>query len=529
MRRFGILSGFSMAFVVGACAIGTVGCNSDDESSMPDVSDVSSGPEARAIAHVQFDQARALSDANQDFSVHSIVTDVDGTEHVHLNRTYKGLRVIGGDFIVHGHVDGSFRGVTKTLARPINVDLNKNIGEEAAVVVAQAEQRALPSDIASKTELVVHANGEKPVLAYEVVVHGIQLDQTPSELHVIVDAEFGDVLETWEGVETAAANGTGNGYFVGNVNLSTNSVSGGFELRDTTRGSQYTIDLKMKTNGGSILTDADNAWGTGSVTDIPSLGVDAQYGTAMTWDYFKNVHARNGIANDGKGAYNRVNYSRKYNNAFWTDSCFCMTYGNGDGTTFNPFDSIDVAGHEMTHGVTSRSANLTYSGESGGLNEATSDIMGTMVEYFTNNPKDPPDYDIGEMLYKNNPTNAKALRFMYEPSKDGASPNCWSSTLKSLDVHYSSGVANHFYYLLAEGNAPAGGKASPTCNGSSHSGIGRDKAAKIWYKALTAYMTSSTNYAGARTATINASDSLFGAGSPESNAVAAAWSAVSVN
>uniref|UniRef100_UPI0013D3529C M4 family metallopeptidase n=3 Tax=Pseudomonadota TaxID=1224 RepID=UPI0013D3529C len=79
-------------------------------------------------------------------------------------------------------------------------------------------------------------------------------------------------------------------------------------------------------------------------------------------------------------AYNRVHYSRNYNNAYWSDACFCMTYGDGDGTTLRPLVALDVAGHEMTHGVTSRTANLTYSGESGGLNEATSDIFGTMVE-----------------------------------------------------------------------------------------------------------------------------------------------------
>ena len=525
MRRFGILGGFSMAFIVGACAIGTVGCNSDDESSMPDVSSAStSGAEARAIAHIQFDTARALIDANHEFEVHSVVADLDGSEHVHLNRMYKGLRVIGGDVIVHGHVDGSYRGISKTLARQINIDLNANIGAEAAIVAAQAEQKALPSDIASKAELVVHARGEQPLLAYEVVVHGTQLDQTPSELHVIIDADSGNVVEKWEGIETAAANGTGKGFYVGTVAITTNTISSGYELRDPSRGNQYTINLNAKTNGGSIFTDADNNWGTGAVTDMPSLGVDAQYGTGLTWDYYKNVHGRNGIANDGKGAYNRVNYGRKYNNAFWSDSCFCMTYGNGDGSTFNPFDSLDVAGHEMTHGVTSRSANLTYSGESGGLNESTSDIFGTMVEFYANNPNDPGDYLIGEELYK---SGTSALRKMSDPDADGASKGCWSSTVGSLDVHYSSGVGNLFYYLLAEGGkAPA----RANCNTSiTVSGVGRDAAAKIWYRALTVYMTSSTNYKGARTASINAANDLYGAGSAQATAVANAWSAVNVN
>jgi Zn-dependent metalloprotease len=121
---------------------------------------------------------------------------------------------------------------------------------------------------------------------------------------------------------------------------------------------------------------------------------------------------------------------------------------------------------------------------------------------------------------------------MDNPSSDGSSVNCWSPTVGTLDVHYSSGVGNHFFYLLAEGSGSRtiGGKAhsSTTCDGSTLAGIGRDAAAKIWYRALTVYMTSSTNYAGARAATVKAAGDLFGAGSTQAAAVAATWGAVSV-
>lgn len=280
-----------------------------------------------------------------------------------------------------------------------------------------------------------------------------------------------------------------------------------------------------------LFTDADNHWGTGATADRATAAVDAQYGTNETWDYYKNIHGRTGIANDGKGSYNRVHYGSSYNNAFWDDSCFCMTYGDGDGTTFGPLVALDVAGHEMSHGVTSRTANLTYSGESGGLNEATSDIMGTLVEWYAANATDKGDYLIGERIVKSGFGKA-ALRFMDKPSTDGSSADCWSASVGNLDVHYSSGVANHFAYLLAEGS---GSKTingvtynSPTCNSSTVTGIGRDKLGKIWYRGLTVYMTSSTNYAGARTATLKAATDLYGASSAEYAAVAAAWSAVSV-
>jgi Zn-dependent metalloprotease len=229
-----------------------------------------------------------------------------------------------------------------------------------------------------------------------------------------------------------------------------------------------------------------------------------------------------------------VHYNRKYSNAFWSDGCFCMTYGDGDGVTYNPFDSLDVAGHEMTHGVTTRTANLTYSGESGGLNEATSDIFGAVVEYYANNASDAGDYLVGEKLFKSNPGGTKALRYMFKPSLDARSPDCYTSSIGSLDVHYSSGVANHFFYLLAEGAVVPSGftltQNDLVCNGNTAlTGIGRDAAGRIWYRALTVYMTSNTKYSGARTATLNAASDLYGNGSIEYNAVADAWSAVSVN
>ena len=203
-----------------------------------------------------------------------------------------------------------------------------------------------------------------------------------------------------------------------------------------------------------------------------------------------------------------------------------MTYGDGNPLYgYGPLVSVDIAGHEMAHGVTSRTAQLIYSGESGGLNEATSDIFGTAVEFFAGSPADPGDYLIGEKIYLNN-QSGEALRYMHDPGLDGRSKNCWYSGIGSVDVHYSSGVANHFFYLLAEGSSPANGPASPTCDGSVVTGIGREKAEKIWYRALTVYMTSNTSYAGARAATLQAATDLYGPDTAD--AVRAAWTAVSV-
>ncbi|WP_190152233.1 M4 family metallopeptidase, partial [Streptomyces humidus] len=317
----------------------------------------------------------------------------------------------------------------------------------------------------------------------------------------------------------------------GTVPLETTLSGSAYQLKDPTRGNTYTGDAAGTTDV-TPFTDDDNHWGTGMPDDRTAVAVDAQYGSDMTWDYYKNVHGRNGIGNDGKGSYNRVHYGNKLSNAFWNDSCYCMTYGDGDGTYFGPMAGLDVAAHEMSHGVTSRTAGLVYSGESGGLNEATSDILGTLVEFYAANAQDVGDYLIGEKVVRSG-FGKDALRYMDKPSKDGKSADYWSSSVANLSVHYSSGVANHFAYLLAEGSGTKTVNGvtynSPTSNGSTVTGIGRDKLGAIWYRALTVYMTSSTNYAGARAATLSAAKDLYGAGSTEYNTVAAAWSAVNVN
>lgn len=484
--------------------------------------------EATARSHIAGYPGYSLHGAGHAYSAVDAIVDDDGTQHVRFERLYRGMHVLGGDLVVHSDRNGAFRGSSKTMERAINLP------RVASVSAGRAIQAALVTHAGSTggtaPEPIVYARGDTPVLAWDVRVFGEQADGTPTELHVVVDGSTGHVLESWDDVRTAAANGVGKTLYSGNVTLTTDLVGKTYNLRDPSRGNTYTTSLGNRTSGGSIVTDTDNVWGSNSTSNTQSAAADAQYGSAVTWDYFKNVHGRNGIANNGVGAYSRVHYGRNYANAFWSDGCFCMTYGDGDGVNFTPLVSLDVAGHEMTHGITSRTANLVYSGESGGLNEATSDIFGAMVEFYAASASDPGDYLIGEKITKFAP---KYLRSMITPSADGGSADCWYAGVGNLDVHYSSGVANHFYYLLAEGTT--NGSPSKTCvagntlvatGSGTVTGIGRAKAEKIWYRALTVYMTSSTNYAAARTASIRAAGDLYGSTSAEAAAVAAAWTAV---
>ncbi|GHA66421.1 peptidase [Streptomyces tendae] len=490
--------------------------------------------------------ALGLTDA-QDTEVRDVIVDEDGTQHVRYDRTYRELPVLGGDFVVHLAPGGGFRGADRATDAPISLPTvtPKLSAPRAADLAANVLRAASPGELlkklTAKPELVVDALHGAPKLAWRTDAAALDPLGNPVARTVLTDAGTGARIDAWDTIESVS--GDGESLYGGTVPLETTQSGSSYRLEDPTRGGTYTGDAENRTDlcfltvclvraPATLFTDADNHWGTGKADDRASAAVDAQYGTDATWDYYEDAHGRTGIAGDGKGSYNRVHYGTRYNNAFWDDGCFCMTYGDGDGTTFGPLVSLDVAGHEMSHGVTSKTAALTYSGESGGLNEATSDIFGTLVEWHADNATDPGDYLIGEKVVRDG-FGRDALRYMDRPSRDGSSADCWSSAVGDMDVHYSSGVANHFAYLLAEGSGTrtVGGVAydSPTCDGSTVAGIGRDKLGDIWYRALTVYMTSSTDYAGARAATLSAAGDLYGTDSAEYAAVGAAWSAVYVD
>ncbi|MEU6125724.1 M4 family metallopeptidase [Streptomyces sp. NPDC047123] len=467
--------------------------------------------------------------AKEKLVVRDVVKDRDGTTHTRYERTYDGLPVLGGDLVVHATKSGKLKGVTKAAEGTVKVaTTDARLGKDSVAESAEsaaAKVKTAKADAQAPRKVIWAASG-KPVLAFETVVTGVQKDGTPSRLHVITDAATGKKLYQYQAIE----NGTGTSQYSGKVELGTKKGSSGFELTDDSRGGHSTYDLNHSQSGdGKLVTDDDDAWGTGKPDDAQTAAVDAAYGAQLTWDYYKSVHGRSGINGDGKGATSRVHYGNGYVNAFWDDSCFCMTYGDGEGDK-KPLTSIDVAAHEMSHGVTSATGNMEYSGESGGLNEATSDIFAAGVEFNAKNAEDVGDYLVGEKIDING--DGSPLRYMDKPSKDGQSLDSWSEDAGNVDVHYSSGIANHFFYLLSEGSGKKEINGvtydSPTADGSKVEGIGRDKAEKIWFKALTTYFTSTTDYKAAREGTLKAATDLYGADSAEAKGVAAAWTGVNV-
>lgn len=487
------------------------------------------GDPAVARSEQQLSDIRATT--GETYQVYSSKVDANGASHVRYNRTYQGLRVYGGDFVVHTDASGAYAGSSNGLAAPLTLSTSAKIPAASAVAAAKSHFAGSITSVGA-SELFVDASSGLGRLAWETRIDGWEPDGiTPSKAHVITDAVSGVYIGQFNEIETVS--GTGNSIYSGTVTIDTTLSGSTYTMIDPSHGNNNTCDMNNGSSTCTNFTDADNVWGNGTNTNRQSAGVDAHFGAAMTFDYFKNVHGRNGIFGNGTGVPSRVHYGNAYVNAFWDGAQ--MTYGDGSGNA-KPLVSLDVAGHEMSHGVTENvvPGGLTYSGESGGLNEATSDIFGNMVEFYANTSADPGDYQVGEKIDING--NGTPLRYMYNPTLDGASHGCWSTSTKNVDVHYSSGVANHFYFNLAEGTGSTAYGTSPVC-GSAPAvvGIGRTKAEKIWFRALDTYFTSNTSYVNtttpsntARAYSLQAATDLYGNCSAEYKTVQAAWTAVNV-
>ena len=250
---------------------------------------------------------------------------------------------------------------------------------------------------------------------------------------------------------------------------------------------------------------------------------EAYDGAGATYDLYYEVFGRNSIDERGMRLDSTVHYSRNYDNAFWNGSQ--MVYGDGDGDIFQRFTkSIDVIGHELTHGVTQFTANLEYQDQPGALNESMSDVFGSLVKQKAlNQTADQADWLIGEGLFTPK-VKGVALRSMKAPGTAYDDPvlgkdpqpahmdKLYKGTQDNGGVHINSGIPNHAFYLAA----------------TAIGGYAWEKAGKIWYTALTTRLKPDSNFADAANITIEIAGQLYGADSPEQKGVSNAWQQVGV-
>lgn len=501
-------------------------CGADPSAPFDSAS--SAGPverEVQAIAALEAAVGAESVGAVADFPVVKLRTDELDLTHVRVQQAIGGVPVFGGEAIVHLRADGSTHAITDTLVRGLSVDPKPLYSADEAIEIAVTERSfgwgALTDDPSAELYVLRHAGEDH--LVWAVQLRRIDGSEATGMPRIFIDAHTGE--EVWRYNNLKTATGTTNYY--GNVSIGTWSDGASYYLEDTTRDlATYTWGTTTSTL--SYLTDLDDVWTETTVRN----GVDAHFGATATWDYYATAHGRIGL--DGVGGpfavtshgssflTSSVSYSRRYNNAFWDGSM--MYYGDGDGSTFGPLTTVDIAGHEMTHGVNESEAGFVYANESGALDEAGADIMGAMVERAVFGAS-ADIWKVGEDAYT--PSVAgDALRYMNNPTADGSSKDHYASrytgTADNGGVHYNSGIGNLMFYLLSEGGP------HPRLGGTAVTGIGADDAAAIWYRAVSTYMTSSTTFAQARTGMLNAATDLFGATSQEVTSVGEAWAAVGV-
>ncbi|MRT15573.1 T9SS type A sorting domain-containing protein [Vitellibacter sp. q18] len=336
---------------------------------------------------------------------------------------------------------------------------------------------------------------------------------------VYVDAKTGQFIFENKRIHHANVPATGTSLYNGNVSFTADNAAGPYRLRQTADGNGIqTFDLNNSTNYNNAVDVTSNST---NFTSNPT-GVQAHFGAERTHKYYSQKHGRNSYNNAGAVIKSYVSYSTNYVNAFWDGSR--MTYGDGDGTNYGPLVSLDICGHEITHGVTEYSANLVYSYQSGALNESFSDIFGESIEKFASGTN---DWLMGDDIGAGG--SGGALRSMSNPNAYGdpdtyQGTNWYSGSGDSGGVHTNSGVQNFWFYILSVGKSGTNDKG----NTYNVTGIGMDKAAAIAYRNLTVYLNANSQYSDARNGAIQAAKDLYGADSPEEIATTNAWYAVGV-
>ena len=449
-----------------------------------------------------------LATGDDSFVQHPVISSA-GMQYVPFDRTYKGLPVVGGDFVVVTDAAGNVRYTSVAQQHAIgNMAVTAKLTRASAEAVARKQLRAVRQ--VEGTQLVVDMLGASPRLAWETTVDGTGTEGV-SRLSVEVDALTGTLLHTREHVMHGSGTGAWNG--PNPLTINTTHTSTGFSMTDPTITNLSCQDFSNNTT----FTGTDDVWGNGDATNKETGCVDALFDAQTEFKMLANWLGRNGM--DGNGGAWPIRIGDPEENAFYDGTQVAV----GFNAQNQWISSLDVVGHEMGHGVDDH----TPGGISGsGTQEFVADTFGAATEWYANEPAayDPPDFTVGERI---NLTGNGPIRYMYNPSLAGHA-NCYSSSIPSTEVHAAAGPGNHWFYLLAEGTNPTDGQpTSPTCNSTTITGLGIQTAMKIMYNAML-LKTSASSYLKYRVWTLQAALNLFPGSCTQFNTVKAAWTAVSV-
>jgi vibriolysin len=419
-----------------------------------------------------------------DLKLRKMGVDAEGGRHFRYQQVRDGQPIVGGDLIVHVDAKGAVFGINGTARGDVDNDGTVAITDSQAIARVNGDARFAGLSITGSRQVWLQDANGAYFKTYEKIVEGNR-GVDPARDKVYVDVDSGNIVAVHPTIHFAK-------------NRRVHSANNGTTIPGTLRRSE----------GQAATTDVD---------------VNAAYdNTGASYDAYNNFFARDSYNNAGAQLTSSVHYSTNYCNAFWNGTQ--MVYGDGSGSTCLPLArSADVTGHELTHAVTENESNLTYSGESGGLNEAYSDIFGALVEAWVDGGKTGTTLLVSSNTFLVGETILPPfLRNMADPAADGQSRDVYTSTIGGIDVHYSSGPLNLAFKLLVTGGTHPRGKTTVMVPG-----IGFDKAIRIFYRAQTDFLVASSNYAAMRTAAESATTAL-GFDQATKDAVGCAFAAIAV-
>jgi bacillolysin len=469
-------------------------------------------------------QLFGLKDPENELKVISNFTDEIGMTHVKYQQIINGLRILPSELIIHFNHDGSIESVNGSYLPSPVINTVPLITTIAALSIAEIKIGAFNST-KRIAELILFRKDNSLTLAYE-----IKLPQKDfPDMTVYVDAYKGNILAVENGIRYDGP-AVGHGIGLNGVNKTINTyLSGGkyylidaslpmyIAPVDSLKGVIDTYDANNDTaangyNQAALVFDPNN---DNNFNDNVRLkaAVDAQFFSNVVYKFYKSHYNRNSFDGTGGSIINVVHFKKNYNNAFWNG--FLMSYGDGDGVTFsNLAGALDVTAHEISHGLDQKTANLAYHLQTGAINESISDVFGCLV--------DSTNWLIGEDVFTPG-IAGDALRNMQDPHNGQPTGSAYWQPASMSEfvvlpdnelndwggVHVNSGITNKAFYNVA-------------------SVIGHWKSGQIWYRCLTTYLTSNSQFTDLRLGCLNSAKDLYGQGSNEYNTVASGFDAVGI-
>jgi pseudolysin/vibriolysin len=503
-------TGSTSAGMIGRASIRSV--NPAMPGSVPRTAGVDVGADALSFAHSEL-PALGLLNGHDAFKVTDVHVGADTLSHVRMQQYRDGVRVWGGDIVVHSD-ETSFAGAHGNVVAIQGLVLTPSLAVAAAVKVAKADyakkartQEPLTYQREAQELVVLPLDNGTARLTWHVTFFtDLQAGIKPMLMNYFVDAHSGELVRSFNAIHTATVEAGGPG---GNAKVSRTwtsyldvNQSGSTYTMNTTTDTTHPVAFESKnlnhgTSGGSDYTSS-------SLTFSDAAGNDAHGFAEVTIHMLKDWFGYNSINNSGFKLISLVHYSSNYANAFWDGTQ--MNYGDGDSTNFYEMSgSLDVVAHEIDHGFTQFHSNLTYSDESGGMNESFSDIAGTTAKFYYQaniNSGATATFDLGGDIIRPGSSLGAALRYMCNPTQDGNSIDNYANYNSSLDVHYTSGIMNKAFCRAAKrlsGVDPDTGTATPA---------GVQKAAKAWYTANASYWTAGSTFPQGCQGTVDAATAL---------------------